>query len=128
MDAETIARETTGTFLGDYLVGGYARVCEAWTWADLEPAFWRPVASDVPALLLSGSRDPVTPPSGGEAVAEHLPNSLHLVVPGGGHGVGGPCIGTIRRQLIETASIEGLDTSCLEERPPTEFTLPGKDG
>ena len=39
-----------------------------------------------PALLLSGTRDPVTPPSGAKAVASHLSNSLHLVVPGAGHG------------------------------------------
>ena len=30
VDSETIARETAGTFLGDYLIGGYARVCEVW--------------------------------------------------------------------------------------------------
>ncbi len=82
VDDETIARETAGTFLGDYLIGGYARVCELWPYARLEPSFWEPATSDVPALLLSGSRDPVTPPSGAEAVVRRLPNSRHLIVPG----------------------------------------------
>ena len=127
LDAETIARETKGTFLGDYLVGGYAGVCEVWPYARLDASFWEPVASDVPALLLSGSRDPVTPPSGAERVARHLPNSLHLVVEGAGHGVGGPCIGQIQRSFIEAGTVDGLDTSCLEERPPTEFVLPETD-
>ena len=127
MDAETIAEKTSGTFLGDYLVGGYAKVCEVWPYAELDDSFWDPVTSDVPALLLSGSRDPVTPPAGAEAVAAHLPNSLHILVEGAGHGVGGPCIGEIRKAFVETGTVEGLDTSCLAERPPTEFVLPGAE-
>lgn len=124
LDTETIARETAGTFLGDYLVGGYAKVCEVWPYARLDASFWEPVTSDTPALLLSGSRDPVTPPAGAEAVAKHLPNSRHILVEGAGHGVGGPCIGQIVSQFIDRGTVEGLDASCLEERPPTEFVLP----
>lgn len=123
VEKEAIARQTAGTFLGDYLIGGYARVCEVWPHARLDPSFWEPVTSDVPALLLSGTRDPVTPPSGAEAVASHLPNSLHLVVPGAGHGVGGPCIREIQLRFVESGSVEGIDTSCLEARPPTEFVV-----
>ncbi|MDH3402420.1 MAG: alpha/beta hydrolase [Acidobacteriota bacterium] len=124
VDPETIARETAGTFLGDYLIGGYARVCEVWPHARLDPSFWEPVTSDVPALLFSGTRDPVTPPSRAEAVARRLSSSLHLVVPGAGHGVGGPCIQEIQRRFVESASVAGLDTSCLGARPPTEFVIP----
>ncbi len=124
VDDETIARETASTFLGDYLIGGYARACELWPYARLEASFWEPVASDVPSLLLSGSRDPVTPPAGAEAVARHLANSLHLVIPGGGHGAGGPCIRQIQTRFIEAGTVEDLDTSCLEQRPPTDFVVP----
>jgi pimeloyl-ACP methyl ester carboxylesterase len=124
LDAATVARETVGTFLGDSLIGGYVRVCEQWPHATLEPSFWEPVASSAPTLLLSGSRDPVTPPPSAAAVARHLPNSLHLVVAGGGHGVGGECIGQIQSRFLERASVQGLDTSCLRSVPPTEFVLP----
>jgi len=123
VDEATIARETAGTFLGDYLIGGYAKVCSVWPYARLGPSFWEPVASDVPALLFSGSRDPVTPPSGAEAVARYLPNSLHIVVPGSGHGAGGPCVKEIQRRFVEAGTVEGLDASCLEARPPTEFVF-----
>jgi pimeloyl-ACP methyl ester carboxylesterase len=124
VDDEMIAKETAGTFLGDYLIGGYKRVCDNWPYARLDPSFWEPVASDVPALLFSGGRDPVTPPAGGEAVARYLSNSLHVVVPGSGHGAFGPCIGQIQQQFIESGTVDGLDTSCVEARPPTEFVLP----
>jgi pimeloyl-ACP methyl ester carboxylesterase len=128
VNRETIRRETAGTFLGDYLIGGYKNVCDVWPHARLDPSFWEPVRSQVPALLFSGSRDPVTPPAGGEAVARYLPNSLHIVVPGGGHVVGGECVRKIEARFIEAGSVEGLDTSCLEAPPPTEFVLPDPKG
>lgn len=126
VDDETVARETAGTFLGDRLIGAYREVCRVWPHAELPAEFWEPVASDVPALLISGSRDPVTPAAGGEAVARHLPNSLHVVVPGAGHNFGGECIDRIRRELIERGTVEGLDTSCIDSRPPPEFVLPDR--
>lgn len=124
---EMIERETAGTFLGDYLIGGYMRVCDVWPHAKLEESYWEPVESDAPVLMFSGSHDPVTPPEGAEAVKAYLPNSLHVVVPGAGHGVGGPCVDELRQRFIETASVEGLDPSCLEEQPPPDFVLPGED-
>jgi pimeloyl-ACP methyl ester carboxylesterase len=124
LDRETIEKETAGTFLGDYLAGGYADVCEIWPHARLDPSFWEPVTSNVPVLLISGDRDPVTPPPGAEAVARYLPNSLHIVVLGAGHGIFDACLKAIQDRFVETASVEGLDTSCLEARGPTDFALP----
>ena len=122
---EQIEELTAETFLGDHLIGGYADLCREWPHAKLPPSFWEPVPSDVPALLISGSRDPVTPPAGGAAVAAHLPNSLHIVVPGAGHHFLGPCFNRIESRFLDAGTVRGLDTSCIEKRPPTDFVLPG---
>lgn len=61
--------------------------CEQWPHADPRPGWLEPVASDVPALLLSGQFDPRTPPRMAEAAAEHLPFATTRVVGHGGHGV-----------------------------------------
>ncbi len=116
---------TEGTFMGSHLINGYRAVCRLWPYARLPRSYWTPVVSDVPTLLLSGGRDPVTPSEGAEEVASHLRHSVHVVVPNGGHGVGGPCIRAMIVRLVETASLEGLDTSCIEEVPPTRFRVPG---
>lgn len=92
--------------------------------ADLPASHWEPVRSRVPTLLLSGDRDPVTPPELAEEVAEGLPNRLHVVVPNGGHGVRGPCIDSLVARLVETGRVDGLDPSCVEAAPPTAFRLP----
>lgn len=122
---EDVARATRGTFMGPHLIESYRRVCRLWPHARLPASHWRPVASDVPTLLLSGGRDPVTPPEAAEAVAAHLSNSLHVVVPNGGHGVGGPCLDGLIARFVETARLDVLDTACVEAAPPTAFRLPG---
>jgi pimeloyl-ACP methyl ester carboxylesterase len=121
LSRQEIDRETAGTFLGDHLIGGYKDVCDLWPHASLDPSFWQPVRTEVPALFLSGERDPVTPPAGAEAVAGHFANSLHLVVNNAGHGFSGPCVDDIQVQFINSGSIENLDTSCLGSRPSTDF-------
>ena len=83
--------------------------------------------SDIPTLLLSGSRDPVTPARFADEVAEGLPNSLRVVVPGAGHGVAGQCVETLQLKLIESGSVEGLNPSCIEGVPSPAFRLPDED-
>lgn len=121
---EDVAAATGGTFMGDHLIEGYRAVCRLWPHAALPAAHWTPVRSDVPTLLLSGSRDPVTPPEGGDAVAAHLRQSLHVVVSGGGHGVGGACINRMIVQLVTAGMIEAVDPSCVEKVPATRFATP----
>lgn len=125
---DEVAAATRGTFMGDHLIEGYRRVCDLWPHARLPASHWEPLTSEVPTLLLSGGRDPVTPPEGAEAVASRLPNSLHVVVPNGGHGVGGACVDGLIAGLISSGSVDALDPTCVEAAPRTEFRLPGSEG
>lgn len=52
---------------------------------DLGDAFRAPVASDVPAFLVSGTLDANTPPHQAEAAGRTLARSAHLVVENAGH-------------------------------------------
>jgi TAP-like protein len=73
-------------------------------------------------LLLSGSRDPVTPPEWGERARRTLPNGYHLVA-WGAHGLGGACLNRIVKQFLDAASSENLDTSCVRDMRPAAFAL-----
>lgn len=119
-----VARATAGTFLGDYLIESYRAACRIWPYARLPAPHWTPVQSGVPTLLLSGGRDPVTPPETAEAVASHLSNSVHVIVPNGGHGVGGACVERMIAHVVATGTVEGLDLSCVDAVPPTRFARP----
>jgi pimeloyl-ACP methyl ester carboxylesterase len=110
------------TYMGSGRVRRQKSVCEFWPRSKLPEDFGDPVSVDIPTLILSGYLDPVTPPRWGEETAGHLPNSLHLVVPGA-HGVGGECLRGIERQFLESGTVEGLDTSCIDNLEVGQFKL-----
>ncbi|MEW6286397.1 MAG: alpha/beta hydrolase [Chloroflexota bacterium] len=100
----------------------FVKVCEAWQKGEVSPGFREPVVSNVPALLLSGSADPITPPHHAEEVAKYLTNSVHLVFPGMGHGnLFSRCGKKLLEDFIQTASVRELDTSCVENVQPPPF-------
>lgn len=102
--------------LGDTMLRASRIQCGIWPRGEAPAGFHDPVASDVPALLLSGELDPVTPPEYADAVSVHWPNSLHIVARGQGHSVTGKgCLGRLVAEFIEAASVAGLDTGCVEQ-------------
>jgi len=112
------ARET---FVGDVGLESMAEACAIWPAATMPPDYFQPVSSDVPVLILSGAIDPVTPPRWGDAAAEHLSNSRHVVVDGLGHNVAPyGCLPKLLGEFVETVDAAALDVSCTEriERPP----------
>jgi pimeloyl-ACP methyl ester carboxylesterase len=116
-DPAEVPAAVAGTYLGDFRARQQLAACAAWPSKKLPRSELEPVRSDVPALLLSGERDPVTPAAGGERVARHLPNGVHLVVPDGSHGsdgmVGAECLWDLVAAFIEAGTTRGLDTSCV---------------
>jgi pimeloyl-ACP methyl ester carboxylesterase len=120
---EAAARETRGTLLGTYRIQQQKEVCKIWPRAEVAPADREPVRSPAPVLLISGDRDPVTPPDFGERVARHLPNSLHAVQAGGGHGVDGDCMTGIVTAFLERGSAQGIDVACTRQAEPVRFAV-----
>lgn len=109
-----------GTLLGNDFAGYLTAQCAIWP-KGMRPADFRaPLRTNVPALLLSGEFDPVTPPRYGDAVAKTLPNGLHLVLRGQGHNViGAGCMPRLMAQFIDTADAKKLDGKCLAKLPYT---------
>lgn len=113
--------EGAGTLLGDQLVKLVRTQCSVWPAGEAPADFHAPVESDVPALLLSGELDPVTPPEEAERVKAHLENSLHLVLEGQGHNViARGCMPRLLSRFFETASTN-LETECLERLAAAPF-------
>jgi pimeloyl-ACP methyl ester carboxylesterase len=84
---------------------------------------------EIPALILSGDLDPVTPPSRGEAMRKHFPNSLHVIAPGGGHNISfSGCIPRLIAEFLDAEEWQGLDTTCAAAiaRPPFVTSLAGE--
>jgi pimeloyl-ACP methyl ester carboxylesterase len=100
------------------------RVCDVWPKGARPADFGEPVQSDVPALLLSGALDPVTPPGNAALVARTLPNSRHIVAAGFGHIVSPHgCAPQLIAAFVDSARVDSLPADCVRhlessERPP----------
>lgn len=126
-DAPLISIEEATTRSEQTVFGGaraidFAEICSEWQKGEVSPEFRQPVESDVPVLILSGSADPITPPYHADLVAESLTNEIHLVFSSMGHGnLSNTCGTKIFQAFVENASIDGLDTSCVENIQPPPF-------
>ena len=108
-------------------------VCDFWPHAPVNDAYFEPVKSDKPTLLLSGKLDPITPPKYADQAAMHLANATHVVVPGAGHSaLLNGCVPRIVGQFIDQASFSGIEQSCVEniQRHPffTDYSGAGQGG
>ncbi len=122
--AEEAKRLARGTFLGTYRVDQQVRACSVWPRGKVPPGFAEDVRSDVPVLLLSGDRDPATPPRWGEQAARALSRSRHVVFRRGAHAGRSPCVRAIVADFLARGTVEGLDVACAAETPKVAFTLP----
>lgn len=112
------------TYLGADQVRALITICNRWPRAAIDEDFKQPVRAAVPTLVLSGEHDPITPPEYGAAVAAGLPNSLHIVAPGQGHGViARGCIPRLVTDFVSDPNVATVDDSCAERMSRTPFFL-----
>jgi pimeloyl-ACP methyl ester carboxylesterase len=112
------------TYLGNQQVDGLAALCEGWPRGVVDADLYAPLDSAVPALLLSGEADPVTPPAYAARAAAGFRDRLHVVVRGQGHGqfaVG--CAPRVIARFLDAGTARGLDASCLESATAPPFVI-----
>jgi len=120
-------KNAVNTFLGDYRLRQMREACAEWPRSEIPKDYTTDVRSDVPALILTGQWDPVTPPKYGDIAARNFRNSLHVVVPAGGHGFNGvtniECVDGLIAAFVARGSVQGLDTSCVNTVHRSGFQL-----
>lgn len=100
----------------------FKMVCPLWPEYRPSDAFYNPVITDIPTLILSGDLDPVTPPSNGEYSAKSLANNHHIVVKNAAHTVAmSTCASDIINEFLTSLKPKKLDESCLEDVPNESF-------
>ncbi len=110
------------TLMGNLFLEIIDLQCKVWPHGEVPTDFHQPVVSELPVLLMSGERDPVTPPHYAAQAAETYSNSLNLVAKGQAHSVmKNICLRDITTEFIEKGSVEDLDTRCVERIRPAPF-------
>jgi pimeloyl-ACP methyl ester carboxylesterase len=125
IDPGEATKLTAGNPFGNYRVFQQTRACGMWPRGDIPADFHEPVRSNAPVLIFSGNLDPITPPSYGEAVANYLPNSMHVVIPEGAHDIDGltdpGCIDRIAIDFLNKGDAKDLDVSCADRMAAPPF-------
>lgn len=108
----------SGTNTGPFVL----EICDLWDVGEADPIENQPVVSDIPALVLAGEFDPITPPSWGSLAAETLPNSFYFEFPGLGHGtsVADPCPLSIAQGFLDDPQANP-DSSCIGDMAGPDF-------
>ena len=114
------------TPFGNYRLFVQREACRHWPTFTPAPGFFDPPAPATPVLLISGERDPVSPPDWAEAIARRSPHARHLVLPGGGHVLDGmtgvdTCLDPLVVRFLENPDPATLDTACVAAMRPPAF-------
>jgi pimeloyl-ACP methyl ester carboxylesterase len=91
-------------------------ICDLWGAGEAAAVEHRPVSSELPALILAGEYDPVTPARWARLAQETLPNSFYVEMPRGGHGVSfvDECGQRVVRAFLNRPD-QRPATSCMED-------------
>jgi pimeloyl-ACP methyl ester carboxylesterase len=127
-DREPLDRDRLATtFLGTAQIDSLRIMCEEWPRGPVDEDLHAPLQSRAPALLLSGTADPVTPVEFGEEAAGGFLDVLHVKIPDQGHGqLVQPCVDRLMAQFLDRAGREPtatLDARCAQALKPPPFFL-----
>ena len=125
-----LERETAGNLFGGRLFADQVTACGFWPRGAIDASYYQPVRSDVPALVLSGEFDPITPPVWGQEVASQLSHARHFTASSSGHGViGTPCGVRLIDEFLNAGNADALDGACLKavKAPPFFLSPAGPD-
>ncbi len=125
-----LEREAANTFMGFEIADDRYKICESWPKGKVDAHYFDNTPSAVPALILSGQLDPVTPPVWGQQIADVWKNAKHIIVPNTGHGAwSSGCVLKLMDQFLNEGTAAHLDSSCVNkvERPPFFLAPAGPD-
>lgn len=106
--------------LGDQIVQAFMAECKVWPHNPMPANFHAPFKSSIPTLLISGERDPVTPPAYADEVLKGLSNGRALTVKGMGHAeaLNAGCMPNLVDKFIDKLQPKQLDAKCLDRLGP----------
>jgi pimeloyl-ACP methyl ester carboxylesterase len=112
--------QDAGTLLGNELITDFMAECKVWPHRAMPAGFHAAFKSSIPTLLISGERDPVTPPANADEVLKGLSDGRSLVVKGLGHAeaINAGCMPDLVEQFIDKLQPKELDAQCLKRIGP----------
>jgi pimeloyl-ACP methyl ester carboxylesterase len=112
------------TYLGRTEYDSLVALCKPWPRGLVDADLHAPLRARVPALILAGEVDPISPPAFAIAAAQGFPDHKLVVVRGQGHGqIAVGCTPELMARFLAASSAIALDTTCLDAAAPTPFFI-----
>jgi pimeloyl-ACP methyl ester carboxylesterase len=107
---------------------GMVASCKQWGVPQAAAVENEPVHSTIPALILAGQYDPVTPPADGQTTAQALSGAFYFEFPGLGHAVSltHPCVTTIMLDFLNQPTTRP-PAACLAQMKGPQFVITGQE-
>ncbi|WP_404338686.1 alpha/beta hydrolase [Pseudoalteromonas mariniglutinosa] len=119
-----VRQQYSQTYVGNLMIEGLDTICPILQVKAVDKGFYQPLQTATPTLLLSGARDPATPPSWAELAMVGMTNATHLVAPTATHGIGSQtCAPKIIAQFIAQKSMQNIDTNCIKDKNEKPFFI-----
>jgi pimeloyl-ACP methyl ester carboxylesterase len=109
------------SYMGPLQLEALQAICSVWPAGPMDEGFHKPLDTDIPVLLLSGSADPITPPQYADMAAVDLANARLITNADQGHGqaaVG--CMPKLMAEFVSELDPVGLRADCLS----SSFVMP----
>jgi hypothetical protein len=102
-----------------------AELCVASGMAPRNPDEYAPVKSDIPALIVAGDMDPITPPPLAKTVLPGFSKGTYVLFPYAGHGPSRSvkCAGDMLNKFFDAPRAKP-DLSCVDQMKPPDFFVP----
>jgi pimeloyl-ACP methyl ester carboxylesterase len=120
LNEDVVADAGAHSFTGDLRIRAQQHACSVWNVPAMPAEFNRPVASDLPILMIEGSDDPATPEKYAQGALPYLHDAKLAIVKGAGHITETDCTDKLVVQFVQSGSAKGLNAN----RCTSAFTLP----
>ena len=111
--------------MGTYRINQQQQACANWAKGIIPTDFLQPVSSSIPTLIMTGSFDPVTPPSMAKEIAKTLTNSQLIEIPYMSHMFDGlsneQCFDNLAIEFLNNPVKKLVDTDCIKKMLPPVY-------
>jgi pimeloyl-ACP methyl ester carboxylesterase len=132
MKVAAARRAARATLFGDYRLRRQQQACQHWPGARIASDHFLPVRADVPALILTGTDDPVASEQWAQQLTRELPAASLVEMRGAGHGLDGvdglgECFDTVALQFFADPRARNHDAACFTALRAPSFKVTDKD-
>lgn len=117
------AATSTG-FMQDSYIRTFSAACSNWPHKPIPRIMLEAFNTNIPALVISGAADPVTPTASGAATLRMFASSVHVVIPNGFHtNSGSKCIADLIGEFLKDPNKGARDHACVAKITKSRFML-----